>query len=104
MYQDFHLMLLGPLRFCREQLKHRPPLYYSDLSKLIDKQGDWLTVLKTAPWLITQALHEIYGRPAIVLVDEYEAPLNDAMKCNYLAPASRFFETMFSRLLKVNEF
>ena len=76
---------------------------YSDLCQLIDEQGDWLGLLESAPFLISQALHLIYGRRAIVLVDEYEAPLDHALEHGYLTFASDFFGNMFSRLLKVSD-
>lgn len=74
------------------------------LSRLIDKQEEWRNELKIAPYLITQALYTIYDRPVIVLVDEYEAPLNHALQHGYISAASNFFGNMFSRLLKVREF
>jgi hypothetical protein len=90
------------MHFCRDQLKHGA--LHESLCKLIDQQGNWLQMLESAPFFITQALHLIYGRHAIVLVDEYEAPLNDALEHGYLSHASDFFGRMFSLLLKVSEF
>jgi hypothetical protein len=72
--------------------------------QLIDKQGDWQRELEFAPFQISETLHMLYGRPAIVLIDEYDAPLNDALQYKYMSEASKFFGNMFSRLLKVSEF
>jgi hypothetical protein len=107
MYQTFRVMVIDPLEFCFDQLeaqKRGGTRLYQDISKLIERQGNWLEILTSAPLLITEALHTIYGWPAIVLVDEYETPLSHALEHEYLSPASYFFERMFSLLLKVSEF
>jgi hypothetical protein len=90
------------MQICRDQLKSGA--LHENLCKLIDQQGNWLQMLESAPFFITQALHTIYGRRPIVLIDEYEAPLNDALEHHYLAEASDFFGRIFSLLLKVSEF
>lgn len=93
------------MKECRDELRNRglhdTPLY-GDLCGLINRQGDWLNKLQIAPFLITMALHTIYGRPAIVLIDEYETPLDHALQRGYLPAASGFFASVFSRLLKVS--
>ena len=106
MFHDFLSSLLPSLQFCRDQLKHESLVdtsLYSSLCELTDRQGNWLWNLKSAPFLITQALHLIYGRRSIVLVDEYEVPLDHALEHGYLPSASNFFGNMFSRLLKVSD-
>jgi hypothetical protein len=100
MRESFWSTLLEPMQFCRDQLKHSA--LHESLCQLIDQQRNWLDLLGSAPFLITEALHTIYGRRAIVLVDEYEAPLNDALDHDYLSPASSFFRRMYSLLLKVS--
>jgi hypothetical protein len=106
MYKALQPCLRTPLQFCRDELKLKNmegTSLYSDLCQLIDQQGNWLGLLESAPFLITEALHRIYGRPAVVLVDEYEAPLDHALEYGYLPSASIFFGNMFSRLLKVSD-
>jgi hypothetical protein len=99
-------MLTDPLEFCCDQLKaqnHGDTQLYRKVCKLIDRQENWLELLESAPFIITQALHIIYGRRAIILVDEYEAPLDHALEHRYLSDASDFFGRMFTTLLKVSE-
>jgi hypothetical protein len=107
MHEEFRLVLLNPMQLCCDQLKHRnldgTPLYKS-LSQIIDLQRNGFQLVKYAPLFITEALHIIYGQPAIVLIDEYEAPLNRAIEHKYLSPASNFFGKVFSLLLKVGKF
>jgi hypothetical protein len=108
MLRRFRSSLLDSLCFCRDQLNAETrtayPALYSDLCQIIDQQGTWSAELEFAPRRISQALHSIYGRPAIVLIDEYDAPLDHAMQNGYLSDASNFCGVMFSSLLKVSEF
>jgi hypothetical protein len=90
------------MQFCRDQLKSGA--LYENFCKLIDQQANWLQMLESTPFFITKALHIIYGRQAIVLVDEYEAPLDHALEHGYLSKASDFFGEMFTLLLKVSNF
>ena len=118
MYLSFRSRLLTSLEFCREELKRQniigPHLsLYRRLCELTDRR--WsdqpgfaqlrasANALLRAPLEISHALHVIYGRRPIILVDEYEAPLNAALEHNYLSDASDFFGNMFSLLLKVSD-
>jgi len=89
---------------CRTDLKNNGltdhPVY-STLCDLTEKGDDWGHSMWHAPKSITEALHTIYGKKVVVLVDEYEAPLNDALTHGYLSEASEFFGRLFSVLLKV---
>jgi hypothetical protein len=108
MLRRFRSSLLDSLCFCRDQLNAETrtayPALYSDLCQIIDQQGTWSKKLGLAPRRISEALDIIYGRPAIVLIDEYDAPLDHALQNGYLSEASNFCAVMFSSLLKVSEF
>ena len=52
-------------------------------------------------WLIS-ALHKKYGERVIVLVDEYDAPLNNSFQNGYYDKASKLFGTFYSSSLKGN--
>ncbi|KAI3630121.1 hypothetical protein MIR68_011556 [Amoeboaphelidium protococcarum] len=53
-------------------------------------------------WL-TRELNEKYGRRVVVLVDEYDAPLNHAFRQGYYNKASEFFGLLYSSALKSND-
>ncbi|KAI3638177.1 hypothetical protein MIR68_003788 [Amoeboaphelidium protococcarum] len=52
-------------------------------------------------WL-TRELNEKYGKCVVVLVDEYDAPLNHAFRQGYYNKASQFFDLLYSSALKGN--
>ena len=118
MYLSFRLQLLPALQLCCKALNvqtmnHNGLALYEGLCDLTDRR--WsdqpgfaqlrasANALLSAPLEISHALHVIYGRRPIILVDEYEAPLNAALEHNYLSDASDFFGNMFSLLLKVSD-
>jgi hypothetical protein len=107
MLRKFRWSLLDFLYFCCDGLKRQNKdiaYLYSYLCQMIDEQGNWSEKLELAPCRISEALDIIYGRPAIVLIDESDAPLDHALQNGYLSEASDFFGNMFSSLLKVSEF
>lgn len=107
MYHEFLLTLDRIMERCCNELNQKglgETKLCRDLQNLLNRTGNWKSNVSHAPLLISEALHLVYGRPVIVLVDEYEAPLNHALKYGYLTPASDFFGIMFSKLLKASEF
>ncbi|KAF8809619.1 DUF1703-domain-containing protein [Phlegmacium glaucopus] len=62
-------------------------------------QGCRDRVLETA----SQDLRKIYGKPVVVLIDEYDSPMHSAIEHGYAASASAFFATVFGSLLKNND-
>ena len=54
--------------------------------------------------ILTELLYEQYGKRAIVLVDEYDSPLNSAAQGGFYAKASEFFSLCFSKTLKDNDY
>ena len=58
-------------------------------------------VVNTLSWLI-DSLYQKHGKRVIVLVDEYDAPLNHAFRKGYYDQASSFFQSFYSQALKGN--
>ena len=71
---------------------------YSSLTPPLDRE----IVVGSLRWLMN-ALHRKHGKRIIVLVDEYDAPLNKAYRRNYYKEASDFFGRFFSCALKDND-
>lgn len=61
-------------------------------------EGDFDESLLT----LTESLYEKFGKRVIVLVDEYDAPLNHAFRKGYYDQASSFFGSFYSQALKGN--
>lgn len=53
--------------------------------------------------LLTELLHEHYGRPVIVLIDEYDVPLDKAYQQGYYPEMVSLIRSLFSQVLKTNE-
>ncbi|KAI3651611.1 hypothetical protein MP228_002914 [Amoeboaphelidium protococcarum] len=60
-----------------------------------------IRVASSLKWL-THELFEKYGKRVVVLVDEYDAPLNHAFRQSYYKEASGFFGMLYSQALKGN--
>ncbi|KAJ3097140.1 hypothetical protein HK100_005419, partial [Physocladia obscura] len=59
--------------------------------------------LKSSLQQLTEFLTRHHGQPCVVLVDEYDAPLESAHHNKYFNDARNFFGPMFSALLKGND-
>lgn len=58
---------------------------------------------ETIIFRLTVALNEKYNQGVVVLIDEYDAPLNHAFRHGYYNKASMFFKELYSSALKDNE-
>ena len=61
-------------------------------------------LLWNAPASICRILHDYYGKNVIVLIDEYDVPLNKAYLGGYYDDMIRLIRAMFERVLKINKF
>ena len=94
------------LRRCREKMKYSIYDHRRNLGEhnIYDLKSRDLSVF-TARFLLdfTQMLHNLYQTKVIVLIDDYDAPLNEAYKKGYYEEAAEFFESLYSQGLKDNE-
>ena len=77
-------------------LKKKFYRYYSE--------GATETELKYALIFLMECLYAYYGERVIVLVDEYDAPINNAMMEGYYQEAMRFMRGFLGSALKSNSF
>jgi hypothetical protein len=61
-------------------------------------------LLEGSLMLLIRLLYRRVGKRVIVLIDEYDAPLNHAFRGGFFDVASEFFASFFSFALKDNEF
>lgn len=59
--------------------------------------------LQSALLLLTQLMHKHYGEKVILLIDEYDVPLDKAYQNGYYREMINLIRTMFSSALKTND-
>lgn len=75
-------------------------------NKFLDDGGSAVTeeeLIKALSYL-TEVLFKVYGKPVVLLIDEYDAPVSAAYRYQYLDKFTRFMENMLSAALKTNPF
>ena len=73
----------------------------ADFELLRNREGD-LGLMRRALALFCKMLHDHYGRDAVLLIDEYDAPLQSAWSHQYYDEAIDFFRGFFAAALKSN--
>ncbi len=73
---------------------------YNEIMKGIASEVDYQNSLK----FLTNCLHQYYNQEVIVLIDEYDAPLNKAHAKGFLDKAIGFIRSFLSAGLKDNEY
>ncbi|RUP51882.1 hypothetical protein BC936DRAFT_144901 [Jimgerdemannia flammicorona] len=71
-----------------------------EFGRIIDKDPTYPS-LNTALRMLSKYLNGYHRSKCVVLVDEYDVPVNEAYNRGYYETALRFFQTLFSSLLKV---
>ena len=64
-----------------------------------EEKGDYETSLK----LLSNYIYKYYGKKAIILIDEYDAPIINAFDKGYYNEAINFFQVFYSSALKTND-
>ncbi|RUS31198.1 hypothetical protein BC938DRAFT_478278 [Jimgerdemannia flammicorona] len=72
-----------------------------EFGRIIDKDPTYPS-LNTALRMLSKYLNGYHRSKCVVLVDEYDVPVNEAYNRGYYETALRFFQTLFSSLLKDN--
>ena len=75
-------------------------IFKNDFEKIVmeKEDADWIYSLKN----LSNYLYEYYGEKAIILIDEYDAPIINAFDKGYYNEAINFFQTFYSSALKTN--
>lgn len=58
--------------------------------------------LEVSLFYLSKHLHQFHGQPCLVLIDEYDHPMEHAYNKGYYESAQSFFKSLFGRLLKNN--
>ena len=72
-----------------------------DFERLWNREGD-LGLMRRALPLLCEMLRDHYGRNAVLLIDEYDAPLQSAWSHGYYKDAIDFYRGFFASALKSN--
>lgn len=73
------------------------------LNRLIEGDFEKTFYLCSSLKLLSQLLFKHYGIPAIVLIDEYDVPLDKAYQNGYYQEMVNLIRSLFSQVLKTNE-
>lgn len=88
-----------------ENLTNREKQQYDALVS-INQQGDFTmsdSMLIDSIRLLSELLYKHYGKKAIILIDEYDVPLDKAHQLGYYDQMVMFIRSMFSKALKTNQ-
>ena len=78
---------------------------YHELISLQDNQKSELgTKLKFSLKKLSELLHQYYGKKVIILIDEYDVPLDKAFQHGYYEEMVSLIRGLFGETLKTNEF
>ena len=68
-----------------------------------EEEATFRSTLISAPVRLTSMLHEHYGKKVMVLIDEYDAPLNNAYNKGFYDQMVDLIRSIFDKLLKGND-
>lgn len=74
-----------------------------DILKKLHNRSSSVEDLKISLRVITNALYTYYQQKVIVLIDEYDVPLQAAYQNNYYEEMVEFLRSVFSSALKTND-
>lgn len=74
------------------------------LNRLMEEEFEEAHILYGSLRLLTQLLYKHYGIPAVVLIDEYDVPLNKAYWNGYYLEMVSLIRSLFSQVLKTNKY
>lgn len=88
-----------------EMLGERERQRYSAIVGL-DKDGSFAMsdkILQDSLLILSQCLHKHYGQKAVILVDEYDVPLDKAYQAGYYEDMVELIRNLFGQAFKTNE-
>lgn len=74
-----------------------------DILNILHNRSSYIDDLKISLRVITNALYTYYQQKIIVLIDEYDVPLQAAYQNNYYEEMVEFLRSVFSSTLKTND-
>ncbi len=73
-----------------------------EFAKLLNSRMDLLSV-RSSLWLLSRLLKKHYGQKVILLIDEYDVPLQKAFYNHYYEDMVQLLRGMFGQVLKTND-
>ena len=73
------------------------------LSRIMECDFNKPFYLHSSLRLLTKLLFKHYGIPVVVLIDEYDVPLDKAYQCGYYLEMVNLIRSLFSQVFKTNE-
>ena len=90
--------------FKSDRLDELEKQQYINLVKKND-DGSIMTAseLMNSLWILSSLLHKHYGQKVIILIDEYDVPLDKAMQAGYYEEMVSLIRNLFGQALKTND-
>jgi len=92
--------LYEEFRYVYDNLSPHKKSRFNQISSSIPKDG----ITENALFYLSKYLNDHHRRKCIVLIDEYDHPLDVAYRYQYYEQACSFFTFLFGELLKVSIF
>ena len=86
----------------RMQWEKLPELHQKQMKQLLDDRMDEDTQMNALRTL-SSVMHQYYGRKVIILIDEYDVPLDKAFQLGYYDQMVTLISSLFAQSLKTND-
>ena len=96
--KDIMHKIFNEYSFLREKLNVVEKRQFDKIWEITGNEGNFKTSLLD----LSNYLNKYYGEKAIILIDEYDAPIINAFDKGYYNEAVNFFQTFYSSALKTN--
>ena len=96
--KDIMYKIFNEYNFLREKLNVVEKRQFDKIWEITGNERN----LKTSLLDLSNYLNKYYGEKAIILIDEYDAPIINAFDKGYYNEAVNFFQTFYSSALKTN--
>ena len=96
--KDIMYKIFNEYNFLREKLNVVEKRQFDKIWEIIGNERNFKTSLLD----LSNYLNKYYGEKAIILIDEYDAPIINAFDKGYYNEAINFFQTFYSSALKTN--
>lgn len=100
MWQDFLQNLFLKYTYLLDTSRVQPELI-RNFQSIVDKKAN-VSTMSTAIALLMQIMHQYYGKEVILLIDEYDAPIQQAWNEGFYEDCIVFMRQLLSSALKSN--